>query len=84
MDNCATNMQIHAWSLWILWISSGSVTIAQLTQINVRLCNAGCSVVFMDEPTSGLDARAAAIVMRSVKNISKSMRTVVSSLSGIG
>ena len=27
------------------------------------------SIVFMDEPTSGLDARAAAIVMRTVRNI---------------
>ncbi|CAN6702599.1 unnamed protein product [Malus baccata var. baccata] len=27
------------------------------------------SIIFMDEPTSGLDARAAAIVMRVVKNI---------------
>nr|CAN74603.1 hypothetical protein VITISV_025314 [Vitis vinifera] len=26
------------------------------------------SIIFMDEPTSGLDARAAAIVMRAVKN----------------
>ncbi|KAK9829450.1 hypothetical protein WJX72_005937 [[Myrmecia] bisecta] len=35
------------------------------------------SVVFMDEPTSGLDARAAAIVMRSVKNVSRNGRSVV-------
>ncbi|KAK3022678.1 hypothetical protein RJ639_047594 [Escallonia herrerae] len=35
------------------------------------------SIVFMDEPTSGLDARAAAIVMRIVKNIVSTMRTVV-------
>jgi ABC-type multidrug transport system fused ATPase/permease subunit len=28
------------------------------------------SVIFMDEPTSGLDARAAAIVMRAVRNVS--------------
>ena len=35
------------------------------------------SIIFMDEPTSGLDARAAAIVMRSVKNISETGRTVV-------
>ncbi|KAI3428353.1 hypothetical protein D9Q98_006733 [Chlorella vulgaris] len=35
------------------------------------------SVVFMDEPTSGLDARAAAIVMRAVKNVSLSQRTVM-------
>ncbi|KAK8972661.1 hypothetical protein V6N11_082590 [Hibiscus sabdariffa] len=35
------------------------------------------SIIFMDEPTSGLDARAAAIVMRVVKNIVSTKRTVV-------
>ncbi|KAI9181915.1 hypothetical protein LWI28_020013 [Acer negundo] len=35
------------------------------------------SIIFMDEPTSGLDARAAAIVMRVVKNIFHTKRTVV-------
>ncbi|EEC73306.1 hypothetical protein OsI_07483 [Oryza sativa Indica Group] len=35
------------------------------------------SVIFMDEPTSGLDARAAAIVMRAVKNVADTGRTVV-------
>ncbi|GMI73697.1 ATP-binding cassette G33, pleiotropic drug resistance 5, PLEIOTROPIC DRUG RESISTANCE 5 [Hibiscus trionum] len=35
------------------------------------------SIIFMDEPTSGLDARAAAIVMRAVKNIVSTKRTVV-------
>ncbi|XP_058076795.1 pleiotropic drug resistance protein 3-like isoform X2 [Magnolia sinica] len=35
------------------------------------------SIIFMDEPTSGLDARAAAIVMRAVKNIGDTGRTVV-------
>ena len=35
------------------------------------------SIIFMDEPTTGLDARAAAIVMRVVKNIVQTMRTVV-------
>lgn len=35
------------------------------------------SVIFMDEPTTGLDARAAAIVMRAVKNVAKTGRTVV-------
>ncbi|GLT73870.1 hypothetical protein SLA2020_457000 [Shorea laevis] len=35
------------------------------------------SVIFMDEPTSGLDARAAAIVMRAVKNVVSTGRTVV-------
>ena len=31
----------------------------------------------MDEPTSGLDARAAAIVMRAVKNVVSTGRTTV-------
>ncbi|XP_049936779.1 pleiotropic drug resistance protein 3-like [Nymphaea colorata] len=35
------------------------------------------SIIFMDEPTSGLDARAAAIVMRAVKNVVNTGRTVV-------
>lgn len=35
------------------------------------------SIIFMDEPTSGLDARAAAIVMRAVKNVANTGRTVV-------
>ncbi|XP_024517239.1 ABC transporter G family member 34 [Selaginella moellendorffii] len=35
------------------------------------------SIIFMDEPTSGLDARAAAVVMRAVRNTVKTGRTVV-------
>ncbi|GAV70531.1 ABC_tran domain-containing protein/ABC2_membrane domain-containing protein/PDR_assoc domain-containing protein, partial [Cephalotus follicularis] len=35
------------------------------------------SIIFMDEPTSGLDARAAAIVMRTVRNTVGTGRTVV-------
>ncbi|KAH0773181.1 hypothetical protein KY290_010318 [Solanum tuberosum] len=35
------------------------------------------SIIFMDEPTSGLDARAAAIVVRSVRNTVDTGRTVV-------
>ncbi|KAA8521738.1 hypothetical protein F0562_012411 [Nyssa sinensis] len=38
---------------------------------------ANSSIVFMDEPTSGLDARAAAIVMRTVRNIVNTGRTIV-------
>ncbi|CAD6230904.1 unnamed protein product [Miscanthus lutarioriparius] len=38
---------------------------------------ANTSVIFMDEPTSGLDARAAAIVMRTVRNTVDTGRTVV-------
>ncbi|KAF3785609.1 ABC transporter G family member 37 [Nymphaea thermarum] len=35
------------------------------------------SIIFLDEPTSGLDARAAAIVMRKVRNVVNTGRTVV-------
>ncbi|KAJ7955316.1 Pleiotropic drug resistance transporter [Quillaja saponaria] len=35
------------------------------------------SIIFMDEPTSGLDARAAAVVMRAVKNVVATGRTTV-------
>ncbi|KAH7833592.1 hypothetical protein Vadar_007950 [Vaccinium darrowii] len=35
------------------------------------------SIIFMDEPTTGLDARAAAIVMRVVKNVADTGRTIV-------
>ncbi|KAJ1260559.1 hypothetical protein BS78_10G241900 [Paspalum vaginatum] len=35
------------------------------------------SIIFMDEPTSGLDARAAAIVMRTVRNLVDIGKTVV-------
>ena len=35
------------------------------------------SIMFMDEPTSGLDARAAAIVMRAVKNVVDTGRTII-------
>jgi len=35
------------------------------------------SVLFLDEPTSGLDARAAQIVMRAIKNVVSTGRTVI-------
>lgn len=35
------------------------------------------SIIFMNEPTTGLDARAAAIVMRIVRNVVGTGRTVV-------
>ncbi|KAK7848318.1 pleiotropic drug resistance protein 3 [Quercus suber] len=35
------------------------------------------SAIFMDEPTTGLGARAAAIVMRAVKNVADTGRTIV-------
>ncbi|KAL8527700.1 hypothetical protein ACS0TY_005517 [Phlomoides rotata] len=35
------------------------------------------SIIFMDEPTTGLDSRAAAVVLRAVKNVANTGRTIV-------
>ncbi|GAX75668.1 hypothetical protein CEUSTIGMA_g3111.t1 [Chlamydomonas eustigma] len=47
----------------------------RLTIANEMVANP--SILFMDEPTSGLDARAAAIVMRTVRKVGDSHRAVV-------
>jgi ABC-type multidrug transport system ATPase subunit len=57
-------------------ISGLSVEQRKRLTIAVELV-ANPSVLFMDEPTSGLDARAAAIVMRTVRNTVNTGRTVV-------
>ena len=38
------------------------------------------AIIFLDEPTTGLDARAAAVVMRAVRNIVDTGRTVVTTI----
>lgn len=35
------------------------------------------SIIFLDEPTTGLDAQAAAIVMRTVRKVADTGRTIV-------
>mmetsp|Transcript_9242 Transcript_9242/g.27733 ORF Transcript_9242/g.27733 Transcript_9242/m.27733 type:complete len:1604 (+) Transcript_9242:484-5295(+) len=57
-------------------VSGLSVEARKRLTIAVELV-ANPSIVFMDEPTSGLDARAAAIVMRAVRNTVNTGRTVV-------
>ena len=49
---------------------------AKRLTIGVELV-ANPAIIFMDEPTSGLDSRAASVVMRAVKNIVATGRTVV-------
>ena len=48
----------------------------KLLSIGVELVSQP-SILFLDEPTSGLDSRAAANVMRVVKNIARTGRTVI-------
>ncbi|CAK0748752.1 hypothetical protein CVIRNUC_001857 [Coccomyxa viridis] len=57
-------------------VSGLSVEQRKRLTIGVELV-ANPSIIFMDEPTSGLDARAAAIVMRTVRNTVNTGRTVV-------
>lgn len=38
------------------------------------------SILFLDEPTTGLDARAAAVVMRVIRNVASTGRTVVATI----
>ena len=44
--------------------------------IGVELCG-NAPVIFLDEPTSGLDSRAAAVVMRVVRNVASTGRTII-------
>lgn len=48
----------------------------KLVTIGVELCS-NPSILFLDEPTSSLDSRAALLVMRVVKNIALTGRTVL-------
>ncbi|GLC42336.1 hypothetical protein PLESTM_001322300 [Pleodorina starrii] len=57
-------------------VSGLSVEARKRLTIAVELV-ANPSCIFLDEPTSGLDARAAAIVMRAVRNVARNGRTVM-------
>lgn len=58
--------------------SESGLSLEQLKRVSIAVeLVANPSVVFMDEPTSGLDARSATIVMRAVRNVADSHRTVM-------
>ncbi|KAF3654762.1 hypothetical protein FXO38_15006 [Capsicum annuum] len=58
------------------WVNGLSIEQRKRLTIAVELV-ANLSIIFMDEPTSGLDVRAAAIVMRTVRNTVDTGRTIV-------
>ncbi|KAM4119623.1 hypothetical protein ACJW30_03G073100 [Castanea mollissima] len=64
------------YSAWLHFSSDVKTQTRKRLTIAVELV-ANPSIIFMDEPTSGLDARAAAIVMRTVRNTVDTGRTVV-------
>ncbi|PWA73251.1 pleiotropic drug resistance protein 2 [Artemisia annua] len=59
-------------------VAPRGLTIEQRKRLTIAVeLVANPSIIFMDEPTSGLDARAAAIVMRTVRNTVDTGRTVL-------
>ncbi|KAK9797350.1 hypothetical protein WJX73_000657 [Symbiochloris irregularis] len=59
-------------------VVGGSLSEEQMRRLSIAVeLVSNPSIVFMDEPTSGLDARAAAVVIRVVRNIVNTGRTIV-------
>ena len=80
MEFVEVNMRmIELWDLRNSLVGSLSVEQAKRLTIGVELV-ANPSVVFLDEPTSGLDARAASVVMRTVRRIGSDGRTVIATI----
>ena len=51
----------------------------KLLTMGVELC-ANAPILFLDEPTSGLDARAASLVIREVRKVAHTGRTVITTI----
>ena len=59
-------------------IDAGGLTFEARKRLTLAVeLGANPSVCFLDEPTSGLDARAALVVIRAIKNVASTGRTVV-------
>ncbi|KAJ8612589.1 hypothetical protein CTAYLR_009793 [Chrysophaeum taylorii] len=58
--------------------ATGGITFEQRKRLTLAIeMAANPSILFLDEPTSGLDSRAALVVVRAVKNVALTRRTVV-------
>lgn len=59
----------------------GGLSFEQRKRLSIAVeLAASPSIIFLDEPTSGLDARAAAIVIRSLRRIADTGRTVIATI----
>ncbi|OQR89889.1 ATP-binding Cassette (ABC) Superfamily [Thraustotheca clavata] len=74
VDECLTLLDMH--NLADTIIRGASVEQMKRLTIGVELAS-NASILFLDEPTSGLDARSALRIMRGLRHIAKSGRTVV-------
>ena len=60
---------------------TGSLSLGELKRLTIGVeLAANPSILFLDEPTTGLDARAAAVVVRVIRNIARSGRTVMATI----
>lgn len=56
----------------------GSLSPAETKRLTIGVeLSANPAILFLDEPTTGLDARSAAVVMRAIRNVASTGRTVV-------
>jgi ABC-type multidrug transport system ATPase subunit len=59
----------------------GGLSFEQRKRLSIAVeLAASPSIIFLDEPTSGLDARAASIVVRSLRRIADTGRTVIATI----
>eukprot|EP00301_Raphidiophrys_heterophryoidea_P006157 c12505_g3_i1.p1 GENE.c12505_g3_i1~~c12505_g3_i1.p1 ORF type:complete len:643 (-),score=153.52 c12505_g3_i1:126-2054(-) len=71
-------LELDSLSDKLVGIGSEGLTTEQRKRLTIGVeLVANPSVLFLDEPTSGLDSRAAAIVMRVVRNIAATNRTII-------
>jgi ABC-type multidrug transport system ATPase subunit len=60
---------------------TGSLSQGELKRLTIAVeLAANPAVLFLDEPTTGLDSRAAAIVMRVIRNVANTGRSVVATI----
>ena len=70
---------VELWDLRNALVGGLSLEQSKRLTIGVELV-ANPAVIFLDEPTSGLDARAASVVMRTIRRIGLDGRTVIATI----
>lgn len=59
-------------------IESGGMSFEQRKRVSIGIeLAANPAILFLDEPTTGLDSRAAQVIIRNIRNIAASGRTVI-------
>ena len=60
---------------------TGSLSLGERKRLTIGVeLASNPAILFLDEPTTGLDSRAAAVVVRVIRNVAKSGRTVIATI----